>query len=65
MKWRGRRTETSKRRLASERAAWERFENAANERAYARWMREQEDGDAARDDWERRNLLPEEDQPHE
>lgn len=35
--------------LQRERRAWEAFETAANERAYGRYMAEQEAGDAQRD----------------
>lgn len=46
--------------LNERRRDWEALEHSANERAYARWMREQEAGDAARDAREERNVSPEE-----
>jgi len=40
--------------LTSSRERWREFETSANERAYSRYMAEQERGDAERDERERR-----------
>jgi hypothetical protein len=42
--------------LMAERRAWEEFESSANERAYGRYMAEQEAGDAMRDAREAREI---------